>query len=74
MEGGVDPRYPTVSGRIKAKKIAIAERQPSAAPAGAVRTRITLPPPTPSSVEMLGEGVAAVGALKDVLVKLGVAR
>lgn len=72
MEGGVDPRYPTVSGRMKAKKIPIEGREPTAAPAGAVRTRLVLPPPTPSSVQVLGEGAAAVPALKDVLVKLGV--
>lgn len=72
MEGGVDPRYPTVSGRMKAKKIPIESREPVAGPSGAVRVRLTLPPPTPSSVQVLGEGAAAVPALRDVLVKLGV--
>ena len=40
LEGGVEPRYPTVSGRMKAKKVAIEEREPALAerrrgPAGA---------------------------------------
>ena len=26
LEGGVEPRYPTVPGRMKAKKVAIEER------------------------------------------------
>ena len=29
LEGGVEPRYPTVPGRMKAKKVAIEERAPS---------------------------------------------
>lgn len=74
MEGGVDPRYPSVAGRIKAKKVEIETREPSAPPAGPVRVRMTLPPPTPSSVEVLGEGPEAADALRDLLVRLGVAR
>ena len=34
LEGGVEPRYPTVPGRMKAKKVAIEERRPAAEPAG----------------------------------------
>ena len=30
MEGGVEPRYPTITGRMKAKKIEIETRAPSA--------------------------------------------
>ena len=74
MEGGVDPRYPTVSGRMKAKKIEIETRSPVAEPSGAVRERLTLPPPAPSSVQVLGEGVEAVPALREVLVNLGVVK
>lgn len=74
MEGGVEPRYPSVAGRVKAKKIVIEERSPVAPPAGPVRLKITLPPPQPSTVQVLGEGAAAVPALHDVLRSLGVAR
>lgn len=72
MEGGVDPRYPTVSGRMKAKRVPIEKREPTAGPASPARVKLSLPPPTPSSVQVLGEGVDAVPALRDVLARLGV--
>jgi electron transfer flavoprotein beta subunit len=71
-EGGVEPRYPSVPGRLKAKKIPIEERQPVSEPQGGGRVRMTLPPPTPSAVQILGEGPAAAPAVVDVLEKLGV--
>ena len=43
LEGGVEPRYPTVPGRMKAKKVAIEERAPGAEPAGPARVRLLLP-------------------------------
>ena len=72
LEGGVEPRYPTVPGRMKAKKAPVEEREPSAAPAGASRLRLVLPPPTPSSVEILGEGPSAAPAVVDLFERLGV--
>jgi electron transfer flavoprotein beta subunit len=71
-EGGVDPRYPSVPGRLKAKKIPIEEREPVAAPTGSGRVRMVLPPPTPSAVQILGEGPEAAPAVVDLLEKLGV--
>jgi len=71
-EGGVEPRYPSVPGRLKAKKIAIEERQPVSEPKGGGRMRLTLPPPTPSAVQILGEGPEAAPAVVDLLEKLGV--
>ncbi len=71
-EGGVEPRYPSVPGRMKAKKVAIEERTPSAAPTGAKRVRLTLPPPVPSNVQILGEGAAAAPAVVDLFEELGV--
>lgn len=71
-EGGVEPRYPSVPGRLKAKKIAIEERQPASEPAGGGRVKMVLPPPTPSAVQILGEGPEAAPAVVDVLEKLGV--
>jgi electron transfer flavoprotein beta subunit len=71
-EGGVEPRYPSVPGRLKAKKVPIEERQPVAEPKGGVRVKMTLPPPTPSAVTILGEGPAAASAVVDVFEKLGV--
>jgi electron transfer flavoprotein beta subunit len=71
-EGGVEPRYPSVPGRMKAKKVAIEERTPSAEPGGPKRTRLTLPPPVPSNVQVLGKGPEAAPAVVDVLEQLGV--
>ena len=72
LEGGVEPRYPTVPGRMKAKKAPVEEREPTAAPVGASRLRLVLPPPTPSSVEILGEGPGAASAVVDLFERLGV--
>jgi len=71
-EGGVEPRYPSVPGRMKAKKVPVEERTPSAEPTGPKRVRLTLPPPVPSNVQILGEGAAAAPAVVDVLEELGV--
>jgi len=72
LEGGVEPRYPSVPGRMKAKKVPIEERQPTAAPAGPGRVRLLLPPPAPSSVQVLGTGAAAAPAVVDLFEQLGV--
>ncbi|GAA1927966.1 electron transfer flavoprotein subunit beta/FixA family protein [Nocardioides hwasunensis] len=72
LEGGVEPRYPSVPGRMKAKKAPIEEREPSAEPVGPSRVRLVLPPPSPSSVEILGEGAAAAPAVVDLFEQLGV--
>jgi electron transfer flavoprotein beta subunit len=74
LEGGVEPRYPTISGRMKAKKVKIETLEPRQAPAGAARVRLTLPPAQPSTVEVLGEGPSAAAAVADLLRSLGVAR
>lgn len=72
LEGGVEPRYPTVPGRMKAKKVPIDEREPSAAPSGPGRVRMLLPPPAPSSVQVLGKGPEAAPAVVDLFEQLGV--
>jgi len=72
LEGGVDPRYPTLKGRMAAKKIEIETREPSAEPQGSTRVRLRLPPPTPSTVEILGEGPESAPAVVDLFEKLGV--
>jgi electron transfer flavoprotein beta subunit len=73
-EGGVEPRYPSIPGRMKAKKVAIEEVTPAHQPVGSGRRRLKLPPTQPSQVEVLGEGPAAAGAVVDLLEKLGVVR
>lgn len=72
LEGGVEPRYPTVPGRMKAKKVEIEHRPPSREPAGPKRVRLTLPPPQPSDVHILGKGPEAASAVVDLFERLGV--
>jgi electron transfer flavoprotein beta subunit len=72
LEGGVEPRYPTVPGRMKAKKVSIEERPPVSEPSGPKRVRLLLPPPAPSNVQVLGKGAEAAPAVVDVLERLGV--
>jgi electron transfer flavoprotein beta subunit len=74
LEGGVEPRYPTITGRMKAKKITVEVVEPRREPVGSGRVRLTLPPAQPSTVEVLGEGTAAVPAVVDLLRSLGVLR
>lgn len=74
LEGGVEPRYPTIPGRMKAKKIEIETRPPAAAPKGANRVRLTLPPKQASTAVVLGEGPSAAGAVVDLFGQLGVGR
>jgi len=72
LEGGVEPRYPSVPGRMKAKKVAIEERELSAEPIGASRVAFTLPPPVSSDVQVLGAGAAAAPAVVDLFERIGV--
>jgi electron transfer flavoprotein beta subunit len=74
LEGGVEPRYPTISGRMKAKKVKVETVAPHREPRGSGRVRLLLPPAQPSAVEVLGEGPDAAKAVVDLLEKLGVAR
>jgi electron transfer flavoprotein beta subunit len=74
MEGGVEPRYPTITGRMKAKKVEIETRPAALTPVGSGRVQLTLPPPSPSTVELLGEGPESAATVVDLLQRLGVAR
>jgi electron transfer flavoprotein beta subunit len=74
MEGGVEPRYPSIPGRMKAKKIAVEQVTPTLEPVGSGRVRLTLPEAQPSAVTILGEGPEAAGPVVDLLEKLGVVR
>jgi electron transfer flavoprotein beta subunit len=74
MEGGVEPRYPSIPGRMKAKKIAVEQVAPTLEPVGSGRVRLKLPEAQPSAVTILGEGPEAAGPVVDLLEKLGVVR
>ncbi len=72
MEGGVSPRYPSIPGRMKAKRAPIETVIPQGEPRGSGRVRLTLPPRRPSTVQVLGRGAEAAPAVVDLLVELGV--
>jgi electron transfer flavoprotein beta subunit len=59
---------------MKAKKVEVETRKLSQEPAGSGRVRLTLPPPTPTTAEVLGEGPEAAEAVVDLLRRLGVTR
>ena len=73
-EGGVDPRYPSITGRMKAKKAPIVEYDAPEPGTGSPRIRLELPEVKASSVTILGEGPEAAPALVDVLEETGVIR
>lgn len=72
LEGGVTPRYPSIRGRMRAKKAPVETVTPGLAPRGSGALGLTLPPPAPSQVTVLGEGPGAAPAVVDVLRKIGV--
>jgi electron transfer flavoprotein beta subunit len=72
QEGGVEPRYPTIPGRMKAKRTPIDTIGSAVEPAGSGRVRLELPPAQPSVVEILGDGPAAAPAVVDLLYRIGV--
>ena len=72
MEGGVEPRYPSIPGRMKAKKITIDQVTPAVETVGSGRIRLKLPEAAPNEVTILGEGPEAAAAVVDVIEKLGV--
>jgi electron transfer flavoprotein beta subunit len=74
MEGGVEPRYPSIPGRMKAKRVTVETVTPSISPAGPGRLRLKLPPVQPSQVQILGNGPEAAPAVVDLLESLGVSR
>jgi electron transfer flavoprotein beta subunit len=74
MEGGVEPRYPSIPGRMKAKKVPVQQSTPSFEPVGSGRLGLRLPEPAPSQVTILGKGADAAPAVVDLMEKLGVTR
>jgi electron transfer flavoprotein beta subunit len=72
MEGGVTPRYPSIPGRMKAKRTPIETVEPEMSVRGPGRVRLKLPPEQPSAVEILGEGPEAAPAVVDLFERIGV--
>jgi electron transfer flavoprotein beta subunit len=65
------PRYPSVPGRIKAKKKEVLRSQPAWSSGGLDRIRLKLPAEQGSSVEILGTGPDASAGVVDLLERLG---
>lgn len=74
LEGGAEPRYPTLKGRVAAKKIEVDVRKPVGTPSGGGRVAWHLPERVASGGEVIGEGPQAAPAVVDLLEKLGVSR
>ena len=66
------PRYPSVPGRIKAKKKEILRSQPVWSSGGLDRIRLKLPKEQESEVEILGSGPDAASKVVDAFQALGI--
>ena len=66
------PRYPSVPGRLRAKKKPIDRSAPDPRPAALERVRLTLPPGEGRQTEILGHGPQAAPAVVELLRQIGV--
>jgi electron transfer flavoprotein beta subunit len=74
LEGLNLPRYPTIKGRLRAKKAPIPVL-PAAPVAGGLRTRrLRHRPEARAATAVLGRGAEAAPAVVDVLTELGMVR
>ncbi len=75
MEGDITPRYPSIPGRLKAKKAPVEVVDATGPVQGTARRRLVLPPEQPSVVQVLGtdkDPAAAAAAVVEVLRVIGV--
>ena len=66
------PRYPSLPGRLRAKRAAIEQSAPEWHPEGLRKERLRVPPGETKRAEVLGTGTDAVPALVALLDELGV--
>jgi electron transfer flavoprotein beta subunit len=66
------PRYPTLKGRLNAKKAEVRKVVAQRAGSGQQMVRLVSPPQEVSATEMLGEGAGAAAAVVDLLEELQV--
>lgn len=66
------PRYPSVPGRLRAKRKEIVRLTPDERPGGPTKERLRLPEGNESTVEVIGEGAGAAPAVVELLTRLGV--
>jgi electron transfer flavoprotein beta subunit len=72
LEGLNLPRYPSVPGRMRAKRKPIATSTPARPAARLELVRLALPPGQGKQAEVLGHGAEAAPAVVDVLRQIGV--
>jgi electron transfer flavoprotein beta subunit len=65
------PRYPSVPGRLRAKRKPLETRAPTRREAGVEKLRLKLPPGQGKQAEILGHGPEAAPAVVEVLRKAG---
>ena len=66
------PRYPSVPGRLRAKKKPVAASTPSRPDPRLEMVRLVLPPDSGKQVQVLGNGPEAAPAVVEVLAEIGV--
>jgi electron transfer flavoprotein beta subunit len=74
LEGLNLPRYPTITGRLRAKKASIRVLAAAPAPGGLRTRRLRHRPMAHAETVVLGRGTDAAPAVVDVLTELGVVR
>jgi electron transfer flavoprotein beta subunit len=66
------PRYPSLPGQIRAKKMEVERSRPEQQPAALEKVRLVVPQEAKSEVRVLGEGAGAAPQVVEVLRELGV--
>ena len=66
------PRYPTLPGRLRAKKAEVVMTPAAATPGGLIMDRLDTPPEQKSATTILGRGPEAAAAVVDLFEQLGV--
>ena len=66
------PRYPSVPGRMRAKRKPIEGSQPARPPARLKMVRLVLPETSSKQAEVLGRGPEAAPAVVEILQSIGV--
>ncbi len=73
MKEGINlPRYPTMKGRLDAKKAPVASVAPTAEAGGLQLAQLRRPEEKASTTVVLGHGPDAAPAVVDMLVEIGV--
>jgi electron transfer flavoprotein beta subunit len=66
------PRYPSIPGRLRAKRKDVERIEPAWSSTGPVKLGLRLPEEQGAAVEILGRGPEAAGDVVDMLVRIGV--